>query len=114
MRLSKIFVLCLIGLFVFTLYGCQGTFVRKGKKTTYAFPELEAQWIRDGEPIEFEEDLWLPQDDIDVLLDEEMHLLGQYKDVEFFAYKVDVRPYRRIYTKFGKNKFRIYERKYNN
>src|SRR5947207_2403139 len=72
----------------------------------YAAPDQEAAWIRNGEPIEFEGELWYPRDGLDILLDSEMIRLGEYKGVEFFADKVDVRPFNQLYTKFGRNKFR--------
>ena len=71
----------------------------------------EAFWIRDGEPIMFEEESWVPQDDVENLFDSEVYYLGSYRDVNFYAEKTDVRPYNRLYTKFGKNKYRLFEKK---
>ncbi|MBF0479525.1 MAG: hypothetical protein HQL26_08580 [Candidatus Omnitrophica bacterium] len=71
----------------------------------------EAEWIRDGQPIEFEGELWYPQRGVETFLDYEVYKLGQYKKVDFFVDKVDVRPYNRLYTRFGKNKFRFFEKK---
>jgi hypothetical protein len=68
----------------------------------------EPQWIRNGEPILFNNKQWFPSDGIESLLDNEVYYLGDYKEVQFFAEKIDVKPYERIYTKFGKNKFRYY------
>lgn len=75
----------------------------------YSFPETEPEWIRSGEPLTFEGESWYPQDNIALLLDSEVIRLGTYKDVEFFVEKTDVRPYNRLYTKFDKNKFRLFE-----
>jgi len=33
---------------------------------------------------------------------------GEYRGVSFFVEKIDVRPYDKIFTKFGRNKFRVY------
>lgn len=76
----------------------------------YPFPETEPEWIRNGEPLEFEKELWYPQDDIALLLDPEVLRVGSYRDVEVFVSKTDVRPYRWLYTKFDKNKFRVFEK----
>ncbi len=90
--------------------GCAGLDGNRGD-TTYQFPVIEAEWIRNGEPLEYEGEFWYPQDNVDVLLDSEVMLLGKYRDVEFFAQTVDVRPYNRLYTKFGSNRFRSFENK---
>lgn len=71
---------------------------------------LEAAWIREGEPIIFEGTSWYPQDDIENLFENELYLLGEYQGVEYFVEKMDVRPYNRLYTKFGKNRFRLFEK----
>ena len=82
-------------------------------KTETAAPtlNLEALWIRNGEPIIFENESWYPQDDIESYFDNELYLLGKYQGVEFYVEKMDVRPYNRLYTKFGKNKYRLFEKK---
>ena len=72
---------------------------------------VEAEWIRNGEPIEFEEELWYPADSVEGFLDSEMMLVGTYRNVQFFIDKVDVRPYDRLYTKFSRNQFRFYEKR---
>ena len=82
-----------------------------GHVQSYAFPKTEADWVRNGEPIEFEKELWYPMDDVEVMQDLEMSLIGEYRDVQVFVSKMDVRPYARLYTKFGNNQFRIYEKK---
>jgi hypothetical protein len=93
------------------MISCNGTFENVRSEGHYSFPKLEPQWIRDGNPIIFEEEAWYPQDDIDVFLDDEVYPLGEYQGVEFFIDKADVRPYDRLYTKFAENKFRVYEKK---
>jgi hypothetical protein len=82
-----------------------------GLMPNYAIPQEEAAWIRNGEPILFEEEYWYPQDNYDVLLDSEVIPVGEYQGVQFFVGKIDVRPYDRLYSKFGKNKFRIFKKK---
>ena len=72
---------------------------------------LEASWIRNGDPMVFEGTSWYPQDDIEILFDNELYLLGEFQGVEFFVEKMDVRPYNRLYTKFGKNRYRSFEKK---
>ena len=81
-----------------------------GNIGSYTVVDEEAEWIRNGEPIEFEGTRWFPQDGFDVLMDNEMYLLGEYKGVQFFVEKIDVRPYNRLYTKFNRNKFRFFQK----
>lgn len=77
---------------------------------SYAAPMVESTWIRNGDPIEFEKHRWYPIDDIETLLDNEVFQVAEYKGVPIFVEKVDARPFDRLYTKFGKNKFRYFER----
>ncbi len=86
--------------------------VSSGIKVTevYPAPENEADWIRNAEPIEFENELWYPVDDIENLIDDEMLSLGEYRLVKFFAEKKDIKPYERLYTKFGRHKYRVFEK----
>ena len=90
--------------------GCGHMNGNTGKIVHYSFPCQESSWIRDGEPFEFEGELWYPQDSYDVLRDSEVVLVGVYRDVQIFIERIDVRPYDRMYTKFGRNKFRIYKK----
>jgi len=106
--LHFVVVLCVI----FTTVGCQNTSGgNAGRIKHYALSSIEAEWIRNGGPIEFEDELWYPADGVEGFLDSEMRLMGKYQGVEFFIDKVDVRPFGRMYTKFGKNKFRFYEKR---
>jgi len=77
----------------------------------FRVPDMEAEWIRNGKPIEFEGEFWYPQDAIEVLLDQEVYLVGEYKGVQFFIEKSDVRPYKAVFTKFDRNKFRVFRKK---
>ena len=90
--------------------GCGATKGNIGTLATYKVPGEEAVWIRNGEPLLFEDVTWLPQDQIEIFLDSEVYLLGEYRGVQVFADKVDVRPYARLYTKFGQNKFRVFKK----
>ena len=77
----------------------------------HPFSSMEADWIRNGEPIDFEGALWFPADDIEVLLDGEVYKVGEVDGIYIFVEKRDVRPYERLYTKFDKNQFRYFEKK---
>lgn len=106
--------IALVVFFLFlSLAGCQTTSGNQGQVQSYSFSTVEPEWIRDGEPIEFEGALWLPADGIEGLLDSEVYLVGEYKGVQIFVDKLDVRPFSRLYTKFGKNQFRYFQKKEN-
>ena len=74
-------------------------------------PVIEAGWIRDGEPIDYDGNKWYPVNDYEVLDDSEVYQIAEYRGVQVFVEKIAVKPYDRIYTKFDKNKFRYYERR---
>jgi len=111
MRYRKVFILSLIGLLAVSFLGCGEIVRRRPKPRVYESPTIEAEWIRKGEPIEFESELWYPMDSVENLLDAEVYYLGEYRDVEFFIEKIDVRPYSYLYTKFGRNKFRTFKKR---
>lgn len=96
---------------IFLTAGCQSTRGNVGHMPSYALSSIEAEWIRNGEPIEFESELWYPVDGVEGFLDSEMRFMGTHQGVEYFIDKVDVRPFSRLYTKFGKNKFRFFEKR---
>ena len=102
--------LFLISLLVVVAAGCASKTGNVGQVQVYPAPKVEAEWIRNGQPIEFEDELWFPVDDVEVLLDSEMTPLGEFQGVRIFAEKTDVRPFERLYTKFDVNKYRFYER----
>lgn len=91
--------------------GCFSSSGSDNGVTLYKAISPEPEWIRNGEPIEFEGELWYPRDTVDILTDSEVILLGKYRDIPFYLQAVDVRPYERLYTKFGTNKFRVFETK---
>ncbi len=81
-----------------------------GQLQSYPYPAVEAEWIRNGGSIEYEGQKWFPVNDVEILMDSEVAVIGEYKGLQIFADKIDTKPYDRIYTKFAKNKFRYYER----
>lgn len=99
-----------MSLAVIWLGGCE----TPGGGKNYGFDNrsvpLEPEWIRNGEPIEFEGELWFPADSIENLLDMEVYQVGVYKGIPIFIELTDVRPYDRIYTRFGKHQFRFFQK----
>ena len=98
-----------LGMIVVTLLtaGCSSS-GNKGVMQSYPPPAVEALWIRNGEPIIYDERKWFPRDDIEIFQDSEVALIGEYRGVQIFVEKTDVKPYGRLYTKFGFNQFRYY------
>ena len=84
-----------------------------GQVQSYPAPVIEASWIRDGDPIDFDGSKWYPVNDYEVLSDAEVFQVAEYRGVQVFVEKIATKPYDRIYTKFDKNKFRYYERRDN-
>lgn len=80
-----------------------------GQIESYPAPAIEAAWIRNGEPIIYDGKQWFPVKDVEPLMDTEVYQIGEYKDVQIFVDKVDIKPYSRIYTKFARNKYRYFE-----
>ena len=95
--------------FVF-ICGCQSSAGNIGQVQSFQVPIMEEGWIRNGEPIEFEGEKWFPQDGTESLIDQEVQLMGEFRGVQFFIDKEDVRPFKRLYTKFGRNKYRYFEK----
>lgn len=84
-----------------------------GQLQSYPAPVIEAAWIRNGQPIEFDSGKWYPVNDFEVLQDSDVFQVAEYKGVQVFVEKIATKPYERIYTKFDKNKFRYFERRDN-
>ncbi|MFH1202472.1 MAG: hypothetical protein V1674_06255 [Candidatus Omnitrophota bacterium] len=78
------------------------------------FPVKEDSWIREGEPLIFENKPWHPTEDIEILLDSEMDLMGVYKNVPFYVEKRQIKPFDRIYSKFGNHRYRMFKQKETN
>lgn len=79
-------------------------------KQAWEYSVEEPQWIKNGEPIIFENQKWYPRDIIETLLDEEMFNIFTYNGEKIYIEKKEVRPYNRLYTKFGKLKYRLFEK----
>ena len=102
----------LLFMFIGFLSGCASiNSGNNGQVQSYPYPAIEAGWIRDGEPIEYDGSRWYPVNDYEVLKDSEVFQIGEYKGVQIFVEKIATKPYGRIYTKFEKNKFRYFERR---
>ena len=84
-----------------------------GQVQSYLAPAIEAGWIRDGNPIEYDGSKWYPVNDYEVLQDSEVFQITEYKGVQVFVEKIAIKPYSRVYTKFDKNRFRYFERREN-
>src|SRR5262245_37552234 len=96
----------------FCLGGCSSfNSGNSGQVQSYAPPVIEAAWIRNGEPIEYDGHKWYPVNDYEVMQDSEVYQIAEYRGIQVFVEKIAVKPYGRLYTKFEKNKFRYYERK---
>ncbi|MBP9854426.1 MAG: hypothetical protein KBD53_06135 [Candidatus Omnitrophica bacterium] len=106
---TKIYFTLSVCLIVFSV-GCAARSGNKGNVQQYV-ANMEAEWIRNGEPIVFENESWYPVDGIESLIDTEVMPVVEYKGVTVFIDKVDVRPYNRLYTKFGINKYRYFKTK---
>jgi hypothetical protein len=108
MKTQKSFMMMAL---VLMLSGCVLPSAGPGVSMASGAPLAEAQWVRDGKPIEFEGELWFPTDDVERLLDSEVYQVGEYKSTLFFIDRVDVRPFERLYTRFSKNRYRAFEKK---
>jgi hypothetical protein len=82
-----------------------------GQVQSYSVPVIEADWIRNGEPLEYDGNKWYPVNDYEAMQDAEVFQIGEYKGVQIFVEKIETKPYERVYTKFDKNKFRYWERR---
>lgn len=109
-KISLVFVTLWVMVIGLSVSGC-GTSGGDSHIVMYQITSPEPDWIRNGEPVELEGELWYPTDNADILLDNEVEPVGNYKGVPLYVQKLDVRPYNRIYTKFAKNKFRVFETK---
>ena len=115
MKLRTIFRVgfCLIA-FGLGALGCAHSPINNdGNLQSYPTPVVEASWIREGQPIEYEGHKWYPIGDVEILTDSEVYQIGEYQGVQLFVDKLDTKPYERLYTKFAKNKFRYFEQGHN-
>ena len=111
-RKHAAFLLSLLFIFTGFLGGCASiNSGNSGQVQSYPAPAIESEWIRNGEPIEYDGSKWYPVNDYEVLQDSEVYQIMEYKGVQVFVEKIATKPYDRIYTKFDKNKFRYFERR---
>ena len=104
--------LCLV--LIGSLTGCASVNSgNSGQVQSYPAPAIEAAWIRNGEPIDYDGVKWFPINDYEVLQDSEVFQITEYKGVQIFVEKIAIKPYERLYTKFDKNKFRYFEHREN-
>jgi len=89
--------------------GCQSVDSVKDLPRSLPVPH-EAEWIRNGEPIEFEGGLWFPNDNIENFLNTEVYQVGEFKELPVYVEAIDVRPFERLYTKFNRNQYRSFEK----
>ncbi|MGE0267938.1 MAG: hypothetical protein AB7S78_05745 [Candidatus Omnitrophota bacterium] len=83
----------------------------KGNLQSFPFSNVEAEWIRNGESFQYEDQAWYPADGIESLTDLEVAPVYENKGVTIYIDKIDVKPYNRLYTKFGVNKYRYFKTK---
>jgi len=91
-----------------TIFGCASY---EPGKFRGDFPIKESAWIKEGQPIIFENQSWYPTEDIENLLDSEMDLLGQYNEVPFYIERSQIKPFNRVYTKFGNHQYRLFKQR---
>lgn len=80
-----------------------------GNVQSYAFQNIEPEWIRNGDPIKFDGLLWYPEDGIETMTDIEVMPVFEQNGTTIFIDRIDVKPYDRLYTKFGINKYRYFK-----
>ncbi|MBF0121894.1 MAG: hypothetical protein HQL21_00630 [Candidatus Omnitrophica bacterium] len=108
--MRKIGLICLWVLLV-PFMGCVTTPKAGDADASYAKVSDEPEWIRNGEPVEFEGEMWYPTDELENLLSSEVYLMGEFRGVRFFIDRADVKPLVRLYTYFGKNRYRAFEKR---
>ncbi len=104
---SRVMAFALVSMFMLGA-GCASTGGNTGIVQSYAFASVEPLWVRNGEPVVYDGKKWYPRDDVEILQDSEIFLIGEYRNVQIFVDKLDVKPYERLYTKFGINRYRYY------
>lgn len=104
-------ILILLAMFSMVMFsGCLAKRGNIGELQSFAAPGKEPEWIRNGEPIEFEGDQWYPKDVVEVMMDSEVYLVAEFRKTQVFVDRIDVRPFDTLYTKFDVNKFRAYKK----
>lgn len=108
--MKRIGLMCLVVVCLFW-QGCAGL-ARSSRSELSAVPLTEAEWIRNGEPVEFEGERWYPTDELENLLSEEVFLISEIRGVPFFVDRADVKPFGRLYTQFRLNRYRAFEKRW--
>ena len=103
----KIFGIIFISL---ALGGCALSDKNATTAESWSYPLSEPDWVREGQPIDYDGAKWFPTRDVENLLDSEVYPLGEYKGVKFFFDRTDIKPFERIYTQFGRNRYRAFEK----
>ncbi|MEW6008659.1 MAG: hypothetical protein AB1629_03400 [Candidatus Omnitrophota bacterium] len=91
------------------LAGCAGSYAAR-RNIDYAIKE--AEWIKDGKPLIYDNKSWYATEFIENHLDNEMEYVGEFQNAPFYVERRQIKPYNRIYTKFDYHKYRLFlERK---
>ena len=94
--------------FILALFGCAAG---SSGRISSDYAIKDADWIREGRPIIYEDKSWFPTEHIENHLDREMEYLGEFQQVPFYVERRQIKPYNRIYTKFGYHKYRLFLKK---
>lgn len=92
-------------LLVFMAVGCAGG-QAVGRRADYAIKE--ADWVREGKPVIYENKNWYPSEYIENHLDNEMERIGEFQEVPFYVERRQIKPFNRLYTKFDYHKYRLF------
>jgi hypothetical protein len=98
-------------LFAFSILISLGLILGCEVPTAYTraqFAVNEPPWIREGQPIIYNNQNWYPSEEVENFTDGEMEYVATYNDAPFYVEKRQVKPFNRIYTKFGYHKYRIF------
>ena len=74
------------------------------------YPLMEPEWIRNGETVEFDNEMWYPTREVENLLEYEVYPLVELKGVQFYIERTDIKPFQRLYTYFAKDRYRAFEK----
>ncbi|MBF0388271.1 MAG: hypothetical protein HQL20_10565 [Candidatus Omnitrophica bacterium] len=91
--------------------GCAGSSRALDNGVNSGAPLTEPDWIRNGEAIELENNIWFPTREVERFMDGEMFRIGNYRGVEVFIERTDIRPFARLYTRFDQGRYRAFEAK---
>jgi hypothetical protein len=100
----KQFIIALFLILIFSLAGCAAGYLNK----PHDYTTKEADWIRNGQPITYDNKKWYPTEYIENHLDVEMEYAGEFQKVPFYVERRQIKPFNRIYTKFDYHKYRLF------